>query len=99
MFIATQLPMKNTVNDFWKMVWQERCGTIVLLCPFPQTTEVRLSLEYDNYLNSFNLFKVFSFWPAQVKTSCEYDSAVVTLKSMIEDIGFNAYSLEIKTGV
>ena len=50
LFIATQLPMKNTVNDFWKMIWQEKCGTIVLLCPFPKTTEVMLFLMIFKYI-------------------------------------------------
>ena len=38
-------------------------------------------------------------YPVQANTSCEYNSIIVTLKSMIEDIGFITYSLEMKTKV
>jgi len=30
-YILTQLPLKETVEDFWRMVIEERCHTIVLL--------------------------------------------------------------------
>lgn len=31
-FICTQGPMQNTVNDFWRLVWQEKATSIIMLC-------------------------------------------------------------------
>jgi len=30
-YVLTQLPLKQTIDDFWRMVAEERCHTIVLL--------------------------------------------------------------------
>ncbi|XP_028917137.1 receptor-type tyrosine-protein phosphatase epsilon isoform X3 [Ornithorhynchus anatinus] len=48
-FIATQGPLGHTVGDFWKMVWEWRCHTIVML------TEVQ-EREQE---------KCFQYWPSE----------------------------------
>ncbi|KAG8517462.1 LOW QUALITY PROTEIN: Receptor-type tyrosine-protein phosphatase epsilon, partial [Galemys pyrenaicus] len=48
-FIATQGPLAHTVEDFWRMVWEWRCHTIVML------TEVQ-EREQD---------KCCQYWPAE----------------------------------
>jgi protein tyrosine phosphatase len=35
-FIVTQAPLKATVNDFWKMIWEQDCYSIVMLTPLEE---------------------------------------------------------------
>ena len=45
-FIAAQAPMSHTKGDFWKLVWQFRTPTIVLLTNFTEGRQVRVTLHY-----------------------------------------------------
>ncbi|RXN17320.1 tyrosine- phosphatase non-receptor type 5-like isoform X1 [Labeo rohita] len=38
-YIATQGPTVNTVGDFWRMVWQERCPIIVMITNIEEKNE------------------------------------------------------------
>jgi protein tyrosine phosphatase len=49
-YIATQAPLRNTVNDFWRMMWEYQCGCIVMLC----------ELEEDGEESSYR------YWPEEV---------------------------------
>ncbi|GMS88962.1 hypothetical protein PENTCL1PPCAC_11137, partial [Pristionchus entomophagus] len=31
-YVCTQGPIATTIDDFWRMVWQEKCKSIVMLC-------------------------------------------------------------------
>ena len=39
-YIATQMPLKNTVNDFWKMIWEYQTRSVVVLCKMEEDVEV-----------------------------------------------------------
>eukprot|EP00731_Ephydatia_muelleri_P018727 Em0011g767a len=38
-YTATQGPLSNTVNDFWKMIMEQECKTIVMLCELMEEGE------------------------------------------------------------
>ena len=44
-YIATQGPLQNTVDDFWRMVWEHHCSCIVMLC---DTNENGMVLDDDS---------------------------------------------------
>lgn len=39
-FIATQGPLAHTVEDFWRMVWEWKCHTIVMLTEVQEREQV-----------------------------------------------------------
>ncbi len=42
-YIATQTPLSNTVNDFWKMVFEHEVKCIVMLCKKEERGQVTTS--------------------------------------------------------
>ena len=42
-YIAAQGPLQNTVNDFWRMVWEHHCSCVVLLCDTEENDMVHIS--------------------------------------------------------
>ena len=39
-FIIAQSPMQSTARDFWKMVYDRKCGVIVTLCELMEAGKV-----------------------------------------------------------
>ena len=39
-FIIAQSPMESTARDFWKMIYDRKCGVIVMLCDLMEDGEV-----------------------------------------------------------
>ena len=42
-FIATQGPLSHTVEDFWRMVWEWKCHSIVMLTELQEREQVGCS--------------------------------------------------------
>nr|XP_022308537.1 receptor-type tyrosine-protein phosphatase T-like isoform X2 [Crassostrea virginica] len=53
-YIAAQGPKQNTVDDFWKMIWQEDINSIVMLTNLKEGDKV----------------KCFKYWPSRNESLC-----------------------------
>ncbi|KAK6169340.1 hypothetical protein SNE40_020413 [Patella caerulea] len=60
-YIATQGPLPDTINDFWKMIWHEKVSIIVMLT----------SLKEGHTL------KCEQYWPDEVDEVTEYEQYTV----------------------
>ena len=43
-YIATQGPLESTMNDFWRMVWEQKSRCIVMLCQLEENEKAGISL-------------------------------------------------------
>ena len=64
-YIATQAPLPNTVNDFWRMIWEFKSKIIVMLC----------NILEDNQEASY------PYWPTKVEDNEKYGNITVTMQS------------------
>ena len=79
-YIATQGPLQNTVEDFWRMVWEFKCRVIVMLCPL--TEEGRESS--------------YCYWPTEEEMAVSYGSISVTLQSQLLYDGYEVRTFNIR---
>uniref|UniRef100_A0A1I7UHX1 Protein-tyrosine phosphatase n=1 Tax=Caenorhabditis tropicalis TaxID=1561998 RepID=A0A1I7UHX1_9PELO len=61
-YILTQGPKKETIADFWRMVWQEKSTAIVMLCQFVET----------------NREKCVEYFPRNANCSLRFDKLILT---------------------
>lgn len=53
-YIATQGPLVNTVNDFWRMVWENNTEIIVMLCNLYEGSKQKCYKYWPNNSNNTN---------------------------------------------
>ncbi|KAK6733603.1 hypothetical protein RB195_017388 [Necator americanus] len=55
-FIATQAPLENTIDDFWRMVFQERCSSIVNLTHKKEKDSMKSVMYWPEFAGSFKTY-------------------------------------------
>ena len=61
-YIATQYPLAETTDDFWRMVWQENCRSLVMLLSKAEMEEVQyLNKTFNGLVIPFILPHCVSF--------------------------------------
>ena len=51
-YISTQAPLRNTIDDFWKMIWECNVNTIVMLTDFVENDIIKADVYWPNILNN-----------------------------------------------
>ena len=70
-YIATQGPLSSTVNDFWRMIWNENTGVILMLAKEVEGMKVT-PLPHSQV-------KVDRYWPNDLNAAVRYGNIVVEM--------------------
>ncbi|XP_050089258.1 tyrosine-protein phosphatase 69D isoform X2 [Anopheles aquasalis] len=65
-FICAQGPMDATINDFWRMIWEQHLEIIVML----------------TNLEEYNKTKCAKYWPECTNDSIQYGDLLITFQSI-----------------
>lgn len=94
-YIATQTPLKETINDFWRMVWEQNVDIIVMLSKRFGPKKGSLPRNYSVEKHGTSL--VFDqYWPEQVQESVHYGDLEVNMLSESVLSGYITRVMEVK---
>lgn len=83
-YICTQGPLQNTVNDFWRMIWEQDCNIIVMLTKEIENLKVKCA----------------RYWPEKEPRVCGNIRVSVLSEDTLSEIIIRTFALEdIHTGV
>ena len=54
-YIATQGSLPETFGDFWRMIWEQRSATVVMMTKLEERSRVRMSVFFFKILHSQSL--------------------------------------------
>ncbi|XP_074651513.1 uncharacterized protein LOC141906180 isoform X2 [Tubulanus polymorphus] len=86
-YIATQAPMKNTIGDLWRMVWEHQCRIIVMLTALDEDGMSRCE-EYWPNTNGVDLVRSYGAFQITQKSREVYQEYIVSTLS-VKDLESN----------
>ncbi len=90
-FISTQAPISNTYRDFWNMVWDQKCSTIIMLTDFVENGKLKAS----QYWGPMNVTKSNTYTSEETIDNHEYNLYVTLINqtNLKNSIILRAFSL------
>ncbi|XP_052270463.1 uncharacterized protein LOC127871510 isoform X2 [Dreissena polymorpha] len=81
-FIASQGPTNKMIDDFWRMIWQQRVDKIAML----------------TNLIEMGTLKCLQYWPEEMNGVCTYGGVEIKYASIEETFDYNIRSFDIRRG-
>ena len=103
-YIATQTPMENTVDDFWRMIWEYQSRSIVVLCRMVEDGQVYIHTltrtdTCINYVLTCLQEQCHAYLPGSKGSSKTYGKVTVKLVSQETSTDFIIRHLELSQDI